>query len=190
MRTVKRSLNFFGVGLLVAGLEEFITQGVLKKTYGGWIIPTIVAFVPFLAIVGLIGWFLSKRLSEAGASLIYYLSSGSIGLLAEWFLMGLSPWKDPNAPFLLMLGFQLGMFSFWGSVAFAPRLLLDRRETVSRVRRSYANSLLFGMAAIYGVTFAVPGKAQFVASIVSVLATFLGLNFFYCRYIKLLNNCR
>jgi hypothetical protein len=145
---MKASLRFYGVGLLVAGLEEFITQGVLKHSYGGWIIPTIIAFLPFLVIVRLIGWILGRRLSEAGATLIYYWAAGAIGLLLEWFLMGLSPWKDPNAPFLAMLLFQLGMFSFWGGVAFAPRLLLDTRETVSRVRKSYLRFLIFGMAAI------------------------------------------
>ncbi|MBI2949308.1 MAG: hypothetical protein HYY23_16830 [Verrucomicrobia bacterium] len=184
---MKRSLRFYWIGLLVAGLEEFITQGVLKKTYGGWIIPTIVAFFPFLALVRLIGWLLGGRLSEAGASLIYYLSAGSIGLLLEWFLMGLSPWKDPYAPFPAMVLFQLGMFSFWGGVAFAPRLLLDRSEAVSRVRKSYLRFLIFGMATIYAVTFAAPPKAQFAASIITVLSTFLGLNFFYFQYIRLLN---
>jgi hypothetical protein len=35
--------------------------------------------------------------------------------------MRLSPWKNPN---LLQIPFQIGMFSFWGTVAFAPRILL------------------------------------------------------------------
>ena len=43
---MKASTKFCLVGLLVAGLEEFITQGVLKNTYGGWFIPTLIAFIP------------------------------------------------------------------------------------------------------------------------------------------------
>jgi len=183
---VKHSLRFFSIGLLVAALEEFITQGVLKKSYGGWIIPTIVAFVPFLVLVRGIAWVLEKWLTEAGAVLIYYLSAGAIGLLVEWFLIGLSPWRDPNAPVSLLVPFQLGMFSFWGGVAFAPRLILDRRETVSRLRKSYLRFLILGMAVVYGVTFAAPQKAHFAAGILSVLILFLGLNFFYARYLALL----
>ena len=177
--------KFFLIGLLVAGLEEFITQGVLKQTYAGWILPTIVAFLPFLLIVRCIGQFLMRRISESGAILIYYLAAGGIGLLVEWFLIGLSPWRDPGAPAFLMLIFQLGMFSFWGGVAFAPQLLLDKRDSVSRVRKSYLRFLIGGMAVIYGLTFLVPEKARFLASIASVLATFLGLNLFYFQYIRI-----
>ena len=180
----KPASKFLLVGLLVAGLEEFITQGVLKNSYAGWILPTIVAFLPFLLIVRCVGEILMRRLSESGAILIYYLTAGGIGLLVEWFLIGLSPWRDPGAPALLMLIFQLGMFSFWGGVAIAPQLILDKRDSVSRVRKSYLRFLIGGMAVIYGLTFLVPEKARFLTSIVSVLATFLGLNLFYFQYIR------
>jgi len=91
-------LRFCLLGLLVAGLDEFITQGVLKNTYAGWILPTLIAFVPFLALVRLIGKILDKRLSEPESFLICYLTAGSIGLAVEWFLIGLSPWSKPDAP--------------------------------------------------------------------------------------------
>lgn len=184
---MKSSLNFYWIGLLVAGLEEFITQGVLKRTYGGWILPTIIAFIPFLALIRGIGWLLARQLTEAGAVLIYYWAAGGLGLLLEWFLMGLSPWSQPNSSWLALLLFQLGMFSFWVGVAFAPRLLLDKREAVARVRKLYLRFLTAGMALIYAVTFAAPKAAQFVASIVSVLSVFLALNFFYLSYIRVLH---
>jgi len=44
---MKPKPGFLVVGLTVAFLEEFITQGVLKKNPAGWIIPTIIAFFPF-----------------------------------------------------------------------------------------------------------------------------------------------
>ena len=183
---MKASTKFCLIGLLVAGLEEFITQGVLKKTSAGWILPTIIAFLPFLIIVRLLGKFLNWSLDEPAAVLIYYLAAGSIGLLVEWFLIGLTPWGDPNAPFVVVLVLQLGMFSFWGSVAFAPRILLDDRDSISQIRRSYKQFLIFGLAVIYCLTFAASKEAQFLVSILAVLITFLVLNFFYFRYVRAL----
>ena len=54
----QQAFKFYGIGLIVAGLEEFITQGVLKNNLGGWIIPTVIAFLPFLIIVRVVSKFL------------------------------------------------------------------------------------------------------------------------------------
>ena len=43
--------RFLLVGLLVAGLEEFITHGVLEDDFDGWVVPTVVAFAPFLILI-------------------------------------------------------------------------------------------------------------------------------------------
>jgi len=180
------AFKFYCIGLAVAGLEEFITQGVLKNNLGGWIIPTIIAFLPFLIIVRVAGKFLDARFSEQKAALIYYLISGGIGLAVEWFLIGLSPWSNPSANPLAMLVLQAGMFSFWSGVAFAPRLLLDQREFASCVRKGFKHFLIAGMAVIYVVAFATPRKAQFLAGIASVLTVFIALNFYYLQYFRAL----
>src|SRR5262249_28345366 len=44
---VQPAFRFYLLGLMIAGLEEFITQGVLKNNLSGWIIPTLIAFLPF-----------------------------------------------------------------------------------------------------------------------------------------------
>ena len=180
------AFKFYSIGLTVAGLEEFITQGVLKKNLGGWIIPTVIAFLPFLIIVRGVSKFLDPRFSEQKAAFIYYLISGGIGLAVEWFLIGLSPWSNPSAHPLAMFVLQAGMFSFWSGVAFAPRLLLDQREFASGVRKGFKYFLIAGMAVIYGVTFATPRKAQFLAGIASVLTIFIALNFYYLQYFRAL----
>ncbi|MBI2928269.1 MAG: hypothetical protein HYY24_21580 [Verrucomicrobia bacterium] len=182
----KASLRFYFLGLAVAALEEFITQGVLKQNYAAWIVPTIIAFVPFLILVRCIGGLLDNNFAEARAVLIYYVAAGGIGLLFEWFVIGLTPWSNPSAPFLAMLIFQLGMFSFWGSVALAPRLLLDRRESVGRVRRWFVRALISGMAVIYVLAFTVPREIRFPATIAAVLFTFLALNISYHQYLRAL----
>jgi hypothetical protein len=186
--TTKPSLRFYLIGLAVAALEEFITQGVLKQNYAGWIVPTIIAFVPFLLLVRYLGGLLDKHFAEPRAILIYYVAAGGIGLLFEWFVMGLTPWSNPSAPFLAMFVFQLGVFSFWGSVALAPRVVLDRRECVGRVRRWFVRGLISGMAVIYLVAFTVPRAARFTATIMAVVFTFLGFNAWYSRYFRVLRN--
>jgi hypothetical protein len=52
---MKVKLTTYLVGLAIAFLEEFITQGILKRGLAGWIIPAIIAFVPFLIVVRHIG---------------------------------------------------------------------------------------------------------------------------------------
>jgi len=183
---LRPAFRFYLIGFTIAALEEFITQGVLKNTLGGWIIPTIIAFLPFLIIVRSIGQFLDRRLSEHRAVLSYHLIAGGIGLAVEWFLIGLSPWSKPDGQPLAMLVLQVGMFSFWSAVAFVPRILLDNRDFVSPVRGRILLLLMLGMALIYGITFLVPQEAQFPASIASVLVTFISLNFFYLQYFRVL----
>lgn len=180
------AFRFYLIGMIVAGLEEFITQGVLKNNLGGWIIPTVIAFLPFLIIVRSTGQFLDRRVSEHKAAFLYFLVAGGIGLAVEWFIIGLSPWNNPDEPALATLAIQMGMFSFWSGVAFAPRLLLDKRDFVSPVRRRFKRFLMLGMAAIYCVTFAVAKEAQFLAGISSVLVTFISMNFYYFQYFRLL----
>ncbi len=159
-------------------------QVVRKINLGGWILRHIIAFLPFLISVRAADKFFNKLFSEQKAAFIYYLVSGGIGLAVEWFLIGLSPWSNPNAQPLAMLVLQIGMFSFWCGVAFAPRLLLDQREFIARVRTGFKRFLIAGMAVIYFVTFASPKKAHFLAGIGSVLIVFISLNFYYLRYFR------
>lgn len=179
--------RFYLIGLIIAFLEEFITQGVLKRNLVVWIIPTIIGFLPFLIAASLIHRSLLKRFGEHRAVLAYYLVAGGMGLMVEWFIIGLSPWSSPGADPFLMLVFQLGIFSFWGTVAVAPRVLLDKRRLVAGVRKWYKRFLTLGFALIYFVTLSSARQAQFVAGVGSVLVVFLLLNSFYFRYIRILN---
>lgn len=179
-------IRFYLVGLAVAFLEEFITQGILKRNLVGWLIPTFIAFVPFLIVVRQIGRVLDRRTLESKAVPYYYLVSGAIGLMIEWLVIGLSPWSNPAANPLLTITFQLGIFSFWGSVALTPRLMLDRRDSVTGVRKWYKLFLASGFASIYLLTSLASRDAKFTVGIGSVLATFIPLNLFYLKYIRTL----
>src|SRR5215510_2318565 len=159
--------RFCLIGMTVASLEEFISQGVLKRSVVGWIIPTIIAFLPFLVGTAIIHGLLQRRLWNGNRlELSFYTVSGGIGLMVEWFLVGLSPWNSFGADPLVSTVFQLAMFSFWGSVAFVPRILQDKRLTVAGLVKQLKRSLIAGFAIIYFLTFLVGRQAQFIAGIV------------------------
>jgi hypothetical protein len=72
---MKVKLTTYLVGLAIAFLEEFVTQRILKRNLAGWIIPAIIAFVPFLIVVRHIGKVLARRMIESKAVTAYYLIS-------------------------------------------------------------------------------------------------------------------
>jgi hypothetical protein len=167
----------------VVGLLLFKTQGVLKNNLAGWIVPTIIAFGPFLVLLWLVGKALAGRMRDSRAFAVYYLAAGGVGLAFEWTLMGLGPWKNPN---VLQVPFQLGMFSFWVAAACTPRLLLDGREAVAAVRRRFCCALFGCLALVYAATLSSPPQARFAVGIVAVLVAFLLLNVFYFQYFRAL----
>lgn len=177
-------MRFCLLGLLVAGLEEFITQGVLKGTYGGWILPTLIAFVPFLLLLRATGAWLDRLLPQPASVLSYYLLAGSVGLLVEWFVIGLSPWRDPLAPIPAIAAFHAGMFSFWGTVALVPRIWMDSRESVACIRQRVRRWTGAGFLGIYILTFTMPDSLRFGVVIISVLALFTGLNICHYQYVE------
>ena len=180
------SKKFFLYGLAIAALEEFITQGVLKESYFLWIF-TLLPFGVFLGIAGCAWAVLHRFMAKWLAVVLYYLAAGAMGLAVEWFLIGLSPWSDRTSPPALVAVFHAGMFSFWGTVALAPRILLDLRPRVAKLRRRFLIAFTALGLATYVLTFAAKiaaaeKGAQFLASIGPVVITFLAMNVFYVQY--------
>ena len=180
--------KFFLYGLAVAGLEEFITQGVLKESYFLWIF-TLIPFLIFLGFAGCVRAVLHKLVRGWRATTLYYVVTGGIGLAVEWFIIGLSPWSDRSSPRLLIALFHAGMFSFWGTVAFVPHILLDTRPEIARLQRRLRCTFAILMAVTYVLTLTTkvigtPRDLVFFASIGPVVVTFLTMNVFYLQYFR------
>jgi hypothetical protein len=180
--------KFFLYGIAIAGLEEFITQGVLKDSYFLWVF-TLIPFAVFLGIARCIGIVMCRFMAPRRAAVLYYLAAGTIGLAVEWFLIGLSPWSDRTSPLVLIAIFHAGMFSFWGTVAFAPYVLLDPRPQTAGLRRRLLWTFTALIAATYVLTFAAKVAAAgqgvlFLASIAPIIVTFLTMNVFYAQYFR------
>ncbi len=81
-----------------------------------------------------------------------------------------------------MFIFQLGMFSFWATVAFAPRIFIGSGETSQNTRRSILKFYIPYFLVSYGISFLVPNELKFITIIALIIIGYLTLNVFYIRY--------
>lgn len=180
---MKRFAAFIGIGSFFATVEEFLTVVVLKHDVPSYVFTLLVLFPAFLTFVYVSSKLLDKLWhAEATRDVAHFSVYGWLGLMIEWFLIGLSPWSNPSANPLVMLVFQLGMFSFWATVAFAPRLFLASREFSRRTRKSIMLFYVPYFTFVYVIGLSVPAEHRFATIIPLVIAGYLVLNVFYLAY--------
>jgi hypothetical protein len=180
---MRKYLKFVAFGSFFATVEEFLTVVVLRGDLGGYIFTLLILFPVFLTFVYLSSRLLNRLVaSEPACALIHWFAYGLLGLMIEWFLIGLAPWSDPEAHPLAMTVFQLGMFSFWATVAFAPRLFVDAGEPGRRVGRSVLKFFIPYMLVVYVLGILVPAQLKFIVIIALIIFGYLLLNLFYLKY--------
>jgi hypothetical protein len=182
---MKRYLKFIAVGTFFSTVEEFLTVVVLRRDLASYVFTLLVLFPVFLTFV----WLSSRPIGrlvpgKPVQDLAHYFVYGCAGLLIEWFVIGLSPWSDPSANPALMLVFQLGMFSFWATVGFAPRLFLQPDELSRAIRRAMLKFYIPYFLIVYLVAFTAPEQLKFVTIIALILFGYLFLNVFYLKYFR------
>src|SRR5262249_24663463 len=105
-------------------------------------------------------------------------------IVVEWLLIGLSPWSNPKANPLLMLVFQLGMFSFWSTVAFAPRLFAGRAPSSAATRKTILRFFIPYFLVVYLVAFLVGKPLRFATVIVLIIFGYGLINVFFVSYFR------
>ncbi|HEY2979562.1 MAG TPA: hypothetical protein VGJ22_00145 [Anaerolineales bacterium] len=176
-------MRFVLVGTFFSTVEEFLTVVVLKHDLASFVFTLLVLFPVFLTFA-----FLSSRLfnrllrREPARDIAHFVIYGVFGLMIEWFLIGLAPWSDPSANPILMALFQFGMFSFWATVGFAPRLFISGAELARETRASILRFYIPYFALTYVVALTVPIELRFVAIIGLVIFGYAFLNLFYLKY--------
>jgi len=70
-----------------------------------------------------------------------------------------------------MCVFQLGMFSFWATVAFAPRLFVNCEELSQKTSKAILKFFVPYFMFVYVVGLTAPASMRFVTIILSYLAT-------------------
>lgn len=180
---MKNLLKFVVVGSFFATVEEFLTVVVLRHDVGAYVFTLVILFPAYLILI----WTLSRLLrwlirNEATEAIAQWLLGGFLGLTLEWTLMGLAPWSNPDANPVLMLLLQLGMFSFWSTVAFAPRLFVNVDELSRRTRRGLLKFYLPYFGVLYGMAWGVKTELKFVVIIGGIVLGYSLLNAFYVGY--------
>lgn len=180
---MRRYLAFLLVGSFFSSVEEFLTVAVLRGDLASFGFSLVVVFPGFLTFVYLSSPLLARiHPRRPVQELAHFGVYALLGLGIEWFLIGLSPWSDPGAHPVLMFLFQLGMFSFWATVSFAPRLFLTPGEPARRARRAILRFTIPYFAFVYLVCLALPKEARFLPTIALVVSGYSALNVIYAIY--------
>ena len=182
---LKNYLTFLLAGTFFSTVEEFLTVVVLKHDVPAYVFTLIVLFPVFLTFVFLSGRILDRLLLDRPfRDPMHFLTYATIGLLIEWFAIGLSPWSNPDANPLLMTLFQLGMFSFWGTIAFAPRLFIRSDSLSVRTRRTVLRFYLPYFFVVYVTALTVPEQLRFAATIILILIGYYVVVILLVRYFR------
>jgi hypothetical protein len=186
----RKLLAFVAIGLCFATVEEFLTVVVLRHDVASYVFTVVVLFPAFLLFVAgtsRVTDLLVRR--ESLREPIHFVTFGLIGLMIEWFLIGLTPWSNPRAPVALMALFQVGMFSFWATVAYAPRMLLSRDEGGRAIRKAVVWFSVVYFALVYVVAATVPGRWRFATVISLLVLGYLVLDgLFVACFVRLLSD--
>jgi hypothetical protein len=185
---MKKFLTFLAVGSFFSTVEEFLTVVVLRHDVPSYVFTLVVLFPVFLTFV----YFSSRLLDRLSGGkpareLAHYFAYGFVGLMIEWFVIGLSPWSNPEANPFLMLLFQLGMFSFWASVAFLPRLFMNPQDLSRNISRSILKFYVPFFALVYLLGLSIPPQPpekRFLTIIALIVLGYLSLNLFYASYFR------
>jgi hypothetical protein len=170
---MRNVFSYLLVGLVLATVVEVINMGILGGNWMGMITTLLLVYSMFI---------LTGYMFRNLRPIIHLSVMGAIGLiLIEWILIGTTP--SGTQSLISTLIFQAGMFFYWATVGFAPRLLLDVSEIVQPIRRVFSRFYIgwFGMVYVVGV-FLLSGNLRFVFMQTTSALGHLFLMWFYIAY--------
>jgi hypothetical protein len=137
---MKRFIVFVALGSLAALLCEFAFKFFVTKDYAGFIF--VLIFYPlYVSVLYAVEKQLMKVIkSPAKLLILVYILFGIIGLSIEWFVVGNSPWRNPQAS-------QIGMWSFWTAIAVLPTINLTNPQLARRIALSLV-VIYFGISVV------------------------------------------
>jgi len=137
MKVVSKGIIFICTGLFVAAIGEIQFSIFLRNDwsnfFGSLIFNTIYLTFAAAGIAFLVS-FIGKRKRTLMLIVSLY---GTLGLMIEWFLIGNSPWQNPDAS-------QMGMFAYWACMVLVPTIVLDKNPQLEKPKRKLL---------IYGVVY-------------------------------------
>jgi hypothetical protein len=179
---MKTIVKFILIGLIFAGVEEFLTIALIKEDLQGFFVVMVVVFPLYLVIVYFSRKIIDHFWKKEIADVIYFFTYGFVGLMIEWVLIGLSPWSNPEARGGAMFIFQVGMFSFWATLSFVPRIFIDERKIFNTIKKTLLKFFITYFAGVYIIAFLLPVYARFVIIILLIICGYSFMNIFYAAY--------
>ncbi len=164
-----RFLLFMVIGLITPFIGEtqfsVFIRGDVENLIGSVVFNTIF-LIPSFGIVCLVRWLIRDRRIALGVLTVIF---GTIGLMVEWFLIGNSPWGNPDAH-------QPAMFAFWACMIVVPVVLIEPDARLARLKRVV---LIVGAAytimAVLGQILLPSADAQFVFHIWTFIYGYMGM---------------
>ncbi len=172
---MRRFFGFVAIGSLFATVEEFLTVVVLRGEFGSYLFTVVILFPLCLSAAFGVSRLIDRLVSrEPARDFVHFVTCGLAGLIGvEWGLIGLTPWSNPNAPPILMILFQAGMFLFWATISTVPRVFLAPGARAHATRRRILRFFIAYFAIVYVVAFAVPAAHRFATLIPLIVAGYV-----------------
>ena len=154
VQSVVRFLLFVLIGVLTAAVGELQYSVFIR---GDWanLFGSMVFNAVYLTGAFVVTRLLLRLLPRRAAFLLAVALAAVAGLMVEWFLIGNSPWGNPDAS-------QIGMAAYWACLVAVPLIVLDPEPRLRRLKGAiavyaavYTAAALLGWALLPGATWGV-----------------------------------
>lgn len=159
---------FVLIGVLTAGVGELqfsvFVRGDWANLFGSMIFNALYLTGAYLATR-----LLFRALPRRAAFLVSVALAAVCGLAVEWFLIGNSPWGNPDAS-------QIGMAAYWACLVIVPLIAIDPEPRLRPLRRAIAiYGLLYSALIALGQWLIPSAEWRFVFHIWTVVVGYSGL---------------
>jgi|GEM_PF-1718462 len=162
---MKTWLQFVGLGLLTFAVGEWQFSVFLRSDLNNFV-GSLAFNALYLTGVYLLARFFLNWLRRPFFIVVYSAFFGTTGLMVEWFLVGNSPWGNPDAS-------QAGMFGYWACAALVPLIFLLKNRPVQKFILRYG--AVYTALVCLGQAFIPSPDWRFAFHIYAVILGYLGL---------------
>ena len=159
---------FVLIGVLTAAVGELQFSVFIR---GDWanLFGSMVFNAVYLAGAFVVTRLLFRLWPRRVAFLLTVVLAAVAGLMVEWFLIGNSPWGNPDAS-------QIGMAAYWACLVVVPLIVIDPDLQLRRLKRAIAIYAAVYSAAAVAAWALLPGETWGAAyHLWSVVFGYLGL---------------
>ena len=168
VQSVVSLLLFVLIGVLTAAVGELQFSVFIR---GDWanLFGSMVFNAVYLAGAFVVTRLLFRLWPRRVAFLLTVVLAAVAGLMVEWFLIGNSPWGNPDAS-------QIGMAAYWACLVVVPLIVIDPDLRLRRLKRAIAIYAAVYSAAAVAAWALLPGETWGAAyHLWSVVFGYLGL---------------